>query len=213
MHESSMRHAADVVARYLDRARTLTVVDIGSYDINGSYREVLDAPGWNYVGVDLETGPNVDVVLESPYRLPFPSGQFDVLISGQAIEHMDFFWVSWLEMIRVVKPGGLIFLMAPSRGPEHRYPVDCWRFYPDGFDALARWGGVDSLEITTDWTPDVDPDSAVWGDTVGVFRVAAAGWRHRLARSLILHLSRRMLRSRLGTTRPTHAGQDLNAAE
>ena len=28
---------------------------------------------------------------------------------------------------------------APSRGPEHRYPNDCWRFYPDGYRALAKY--------------------------------------------------------------------------
>jgi SAM-dependent methyltransferase len=208
MHASSMQHMQDLLQRYLDPQTPLAMADIGSYDVNGSYRALTGHTQWRYTGVDLEPGPNVDVVMESPYRLPFATASMDVLISGQALEHMDFFWVSWLEMIRVVRPGGLIFMIAPSRGPEHRYPVDCWRFYPDGFDALARWGGADSVEISTDWSPHEDPASAVWGDTVGVFRVSAAGWRHRIARDLILRLSRRMLRSRLGTTRPLHAGRD-----
>jgi len=208
-----MRHMRDVLSRYLDPALGLTIADIGSYDVNGSYKDLIGDTRWQYTGVDLEPGPNVDIVMTSPYRLPFKTASMDVLLSGQALEHMDFFWVSWLEMIRVVKPGGLILMIAPSRGPEHRYPVDCWRFYPDGFDALARWGGAESLEITTDWQPDEDPESAPWGDTVGVFRVTGAGWRHRLARNLILSLSRRMLRSRLGTTRPSHGGHDLGPSE
>ena len=208
MHTSSMRHMRDLFARYLDPMQALKIADIGSYDVNGSYRDLIDDARWRYTGVDLEPGPNVDLVMTSPYNLPFATGSVDVLLSGQALEHMDFFWVSWLEMIRVVKPGGLILMIAPSRGPEHRYPVDCWRFYPDGFDALARWGGAESLEISTDWHPDEDPESAPWGDTVGVFRVSGAGWRHRLARALILMLSRRMLRSRLETTRPAHGGHD-----
>jgi hypothetical protein len=41
-------------------------------------------------------------------------------------------------MCRVVRPGGLIFLLAPSRGSEYRYPIHCWRLYPDGFRALAK---------------------------------------------------------------------------
>jgi hypothetical protein len=65
-------------------------------------------------------------------------------------------------MCRIVRPGGLIFLLAPSRGPEHRYPVDCWRFYPDGFRALAKWAGVHLLEVSTDWEEDSSPDSAPW---------------------------------------------------
>ena len=84
-----------------------------------------------------------------------------------------------------------MFLIAPSRGPEHRYPVDCWRFYPDGFHALAKLGRLELLEVGTDWEPHPEPDSAPWGDTVGVFRKnAPAGWRDRLAAHLLRWLSR-----------------------
>ena len=199
----------DLVSRYLPRSQPRRVLDIGSYDVNGSYKQVFDDPAWTYIGADLEPGPNVDVVLESPYRLPFASGSIDVLISGQAIEHMDFFWLSWLEMVRTVAPGGLVFLIAPSRGPEHRYPVDCWRFYPDGFDALARWAGVESVEITTDWEPDADPDSAAWGDTVGVFRVPRRSAARRAAQAVVRGLSRRMIRPAAGAG---HGGHDVSHA-
>lgn len=182
MHQSSLEHMRDLVARYLDPGRQIAVADIGSYDVNGSYRPLFDSPRWSYTGVDLAPGPNVDVVLKSPYRLPFPTASQDVLVSGQAFEHVEFFWLSWLEMVRVLRPGGLIFLIAPSRGPEHRYPVDCWRFYPDGYKALARWGELELLEVATDWDPHPAEDSAAWGDTVGVFRRRqGAAWRLRLA--------------------------------
>lgn len=205
-----MRHVADLVSRHLTRGRPATVVDIGSYDVNGSYKEHFDDPAWKYVGVDLEAGPNVDVVLESPYRLPFATGSIDVLVSGQAIEHMDYFWLSWLEMVRVTAPGGLIFLLAPSRGPEHRYPVDCWRFYPDGFRALAQWGGADLVEATTDWEPDEDPDSALWGDTVGVFRVRTPTLRERFDRALLRFASRRIAATRpAADAMQNHEGRDV----
>lgn len=176
----------DLVSRYLDRDRALAIADIGSYDVNGSYRSLFDSSRWLYQGVDLAPGPNVDLVLSSPYRLPFATGSLDLVVSGQAFEHVEFFWLSWLEMVRVLRPGGLIFLIAPSRGPEHRYPVDCWRFYPDAYRALARWGEVEALEVGTDWSPDVDPDSAPWGDTVGVFRRGGGGAKRlRLAAVLM----------------------------
>jgi SAM-dependent methyltransferase len=162
-----------------------TVVDIGSMDVNGTYRDLF--PGCRYIGVDMEPGPGVDVVAQKPYRYPISSESADLVISGQAFEHVEFFWLAWLEMSRLVKRGGLIFLLAPSRGPEHRYPVDCWRFYPDGFRALAKWGGLGLLEVSTDWEDDPDPDSAPWGDTVGVFRrfnETAAG---RVRRYLLRH--------------------------
>ena len=56
----------------------------------------------------------------------------------------------------------------PSSGHEHRYPVDCWRYYPDGVTALARWADLDVLYAGTDWEPRqvYDDDSAKWADTM-----------------------------------------------
>lgn len=180
MHTSSLEHVRRLVAGHLDPARPLDVIDIGSYDVNGSYKQFFEKPGWHYTGVDLAPGPNVDVVLTSPYRLPFPSFSVDVVVSGQAFEHVEFFWLTWMEMSRVLKPGGLIFLLAPSRGPEHRYPQDCWRFYPDGYRALAKYTGLELLEVGTDWEPHPVADSAPWGDTVGVFRRGPLSFLQRL---------------------------------
>jgi hypothetical protein len=42
--------------------------------------------------------------------------------------------------MRVLKPTGLLYINAPSNGAYHRYPVDCWRFYPDSGVALQNWG-------------------------------------------------------------------------
>jgi SAM-dependent methyltransferase len=165
----------DLVSRYLEPAAPLRIVDVGSYDVNGSYRSIFERPGWHYVGVDIAAGPNVDLVLSSPYRFPMRDSFADLVISGQAFEHIEFFWLTWKEMVRVARPGGLIFLIAPSRGSEHLHPVDCWRFLPGGYRALAKYvGNVDVVEVQTDWQPHSSPDSAEWGDTVGVFRKSSA---------------------------------------
>lgn len=161
---------SDLATRYLAGRSMLRVADLGSQDVNGSYRPLFDCPGWQYVGIDLVAGSNVDVVLPSPYRFPFRNGTFDLVVSGQAFEHVEYFWLTWLEMVRLLSPGGMIFLIAPSRGPEHRFPVDCWRFYPDAYAALARYANLELLEAKTDWAPAPELDSAPWGDSVGVFR-------------------------------------------
>jgi SAM-dependent methyltransferase len=191
MHRSSFEHMKALVDEYLDVARCYDVCDIGSQDVNGSYRILFDHPGWRYLGVDVAAGKNVDVVLTSPYRLPMSRNSFDVVISGQAFEHIDFFWLTWLEMVRVLKHGGWVFLIVPSRGPEHRYPVDCWRFYPDALDALARLGAMQLVKASTDWEPDADPDSAAWGDTVGVFRKPATGSPAARLTTYLRRISRR----------------------
>lgn len=188
---------ARLVAHYLDRDRALSVIDIGSRDVNGSYRTLFDAPAWRYRGIDLESGKGVDIVLRDPYTLPLPSGSVDLVISGQAFEHIEYFWLTWLEMARVLRPGGMVFLIAPSRGPEHRFPQDCWRFYPDGFRSLAKYGRFDLLEASTDWHAHPDHWSASWGDTVGVFRRRELTLRQRVVDAL----TRRVLQSRAEAVR------------
>ncbi|HRQ57824.1 MAG TPA: methyltransferase domain-containing protein [Azoarcus taiwanensis] len=147
----------------------LEILDVGAMDVNGSYRPLFDEAGWHYRGADLEPGRNVDIVLTDPYRFDgVASGSLDVVVSGQALEHMPRFWMFFLEVFRCLKPGGLCCIIAPAGGYEHRYPVDCWRFYPDGMIAAAEYARLRPIEVFTDWTPrDGYPDdSKVWQDTV-----------------------------------------------
>lgn len=175
MHQSSMEAMADFVQEFLEpwRGKPLNVLDVGSMDVNGSYRVLFDDPAWQYTGVDAEAGMGVDLVLTRAYRWNrLESAEFDVVISGQAFEHIEFPWVSMLEVARVMKPGALLCVLVPSGGYEHRYPLDCWRYYPDGIAALARWADLDVLSARTNWTPrqDYRDDSALWQDTILVAR-------------------------------------------
>ena len=165
MHQSSLRHVEDLLSRYAIRAGILA--DIGSMDVNGTYRHLF--PGWRYIGVDMEPGPGVDIVARKPYRYPLASESVDLVICGQAFEHMEYFWLGWLEICRIVKRGGLIFLLAPSRGPEHRYPVDCWRFYPDSGRALVKWAERNGYRPLLLESFIGAQDRDLWNDFVAVF--------------------------------------------
>src|SRR5579884_967573 len=90
------------------RGSHLRILDVGSYDVNGTYRHLFDDPSWEYVGLDMESGPGVDIAVRRPYRwAEVPSNSYDVLISGQAFEHIEFPWATILEVRRVLRPGGL----------------------------------------------------------------------------------------------------------
>ncbi len=149
----------------------MRIADVGSMDVNGCYRPLFEQPNWSYTGLDLETGPNVDIALDSPYSWPLDDASFDVVVSGQALEHVEFVWLTVEEISRILKPGGLCCLIAPSGGPEHRYPVDCWRIYPDGMRALAKFAGLDVIEAFSQWDKELHPDmNPIWKDTVLIAR-------------------------------------------
>lgn len=161
MHQSSMENMRRCLDWY-SPAAPYTVVDLGSADVNGGYRSFF-GPSIEYVGADLQAGPNVDVVMGDPYQLPFASESVDVVISGQMLEHCPHFWKVFTEIERILKPQGRAFLIAPSAGPIHRYPVDCYRFYPDAWAAVAEWA---NLRLVHCWHDDRGP----WQDLVGVFQ-------------------------------------------
>jgi hypothetical protein len=76
-----------------------------------------------------------------------------------------------LEVSRVLKRGALCCIIVPSGGPEHRFPVDCWRFYPDGLKALARYARLDVLDVATHWDASGYHDgSNDWKDSIMVTR-------------------------------------------
>lgn len=171
MHRSSYDKMAAFRDRYLAgrEASSLLIYDLGSCEVSGgSYRPLFDRPPWRYRGIDLAPGNNVDVVVRDPYRWrEIPSESADVVVSGQALEHIEFFWVTLLEVRRVLKPGGLCCIIAPSGGPEHRYPVDCWRFFPDGMASSARYAALEVLDIYGQEGETGYPDgSDLWRDTV-----------------------------------------------
>ncbi len=146
----------------LEQLERITVLDVGGADVNGSFRQVFKGPKFHYLTCDLRAAPGVSIVLEDPYRLPLDDASVDLVLSGQMLEHCEFFWLAFTEMMRVVKPGGYLFLIAPSGGPVHRHPVDCYRFYPDAFRALARYANCELVDLWQDERPP-------WNDLVGVF--------------------------------------------
>ena len=171
MHASSMDNMQRCYNRYI-RGNSkfgvnVKVADIGGQNVNGSYRDIFSLPQFDYLAIDLEDGDGIDVVLQDPYVLPFENESVELIISGQAFEHVEFFWLLFEEMVRVLSPNGFIFLIAPSGGKIHRYPVDCYRFYPDSFFALSKYTGIEPVEIYMD-------DKGPWNDLVGVFSKATA---------------------------------------
>jgi SAM-dependent methyltransferase len=138
MHDTAMSYGGAFVRTYLPNTPGLIVIDIGAQDFCGSLKSHM-RPTDKYIGVDFVGGANVDVVMSDPYKLPFDDESVDAVLCSSCFEHSEFFWELFVEMIRVLKPTGLIYLNVPSNGAFHRFPVDCWRFYPDSGRALERW--------------------------------------------------------------------------
>lgn len=172
MHASAMMNCKlffDCYGSQFPSGAPARLIEIGSQDVNGSLRD-LAPKHIEYIGVDFAAGKGVDVILDDPYKLPFADASADLVLSSSCFEHSEMFWLVFLEILRVLKPHGLFYLNAPSNGPFHRYPVDCWRFYPDSGNALVTWArrnGLNPLVLESYTSCQLTDD--MWNDFVCVF--------------------------------------------
>ena len=172
MHYNAMRHAKLFFETYCsDPTVDLSVVEIGSYNVNGSLKDVITPNVKKYTGVDFSPGPGVDVILTDPYHFPFADNTFDVLVTSSCFEHSELFWLTFLESLRILKPNGIMYCNTPSAWMcYHQFPVDCWRFYPDSARALETWACRNKLStmVLESYisTPSAPGECA---DMVGVF--------------------------------------------
>lgn len=169
MHESCLDKVRIFIDEYLGeyKEKDLSVLDVGSMtaiDSQKSHRPLIADTHWKYTGLDIEPGPNVDVVPGDPYDwMEIPDNNFDVVLCSQVFEHIEFIWISILEISRVLKPNGLACIIAPSAGTVHRHPYDCWRYYPDGLQALAKYADLRVLESDIQKNP-VYKKGNIWKD-------------------------------------------------
>ncbi len=139
------------------------VLSFSGCGVYGSCRTIFPAQQFDYFGAGFARGEDLSVVFGDPCALPFGGASIDIVISAQIFERCEFFWLAFLEMVRVLKPQGYIFLIAPSAGPVNRNPVDCYRFNPDAYQALAKYA---KCRLVDAWRDERGP----WFNLAGVFR-------------------------------------------
>lgn len=119
------------LAPYANDGRTLEV------GIRGNTRHGRFFP--NRIGIDIKSGPGVDVVA-SVYELPFVENEFDTVLCVSVLEHLEDPRKAIAEMHRVLKPGGKIIISVPFLFPIHDAPGDYWRFTKYGLRNLFSEG-------------------------------------------------------------------------
>jgi len=169
MHDTANLLGARFFSVYLaDETREYKILDVGALDVSGSLRR-LAPPRSTYVGIDVEAGPGVDVVLSDPHVFPFEAQSFDALVSSSAFEHDSMFWLTFLEMVRVTKKGGVIYINVPSNATYQSKARDCWRFYPDSALALIDWARHHGHDVSLAESFTALRRRDVWNDYVMVF--------------------------------------------
>ncbi|UKP00279.1 methyltransferase domain-containing protein [Nostoc sp. UHCC 0870] len=168
-----------------------TVLDVGC-GIGGSSRILARDYGFAVTGVTISpqqverakqlTAKELDVqfLVDDAMALSFPDASFDVVWSIEAGPHMPDKAVFARELMRVLKPGGIMVLADWNQRDDRQIPLNFWEkpvmqqlldqwSHPafasiEGFsEVLVETGFVEGEVITADWTQQTLPS---WLDSI-----------------------------------------------
>jgi len=152
MHKEANEEMTRLFLEYLGPClpREFDVLDVGSLDVNGSYKEDIESLGYSYFGCDIREGQNVDLVVKiseiGVSEIPLNACNVDHVISGSCFEHALNPFQLMQECARVLAPGGYVIINAPFIWHEHDHPYDCFRYLPRGMQALFEFAGLKHIK-------------------------------------------------------------------
>ena len=127
--------------------RGASVLDVGGGP--GYFRAAFVAAGAHYVSVDSDLGemaargrPEPGSVLGSGMALPIKDEAVDVCYSSNVLEHVSHPWQMAAEMLRVTRPGGLVYCSFTNwLSPWGGHETSPWH-YLGGHRAARRYARV-----------------------------------------------------------------------
>lgn len=127
----------------------MRVLEIGPQGIPSAYQQIVNKPTITWHTLDLyDSYPGLTYTSHEEYNYPIDGESYDLIISGQVMEHVKKIWLWLAELKRIVKTNGTIILINPVSWPYHAIPVDCWRIYPEGMKALCDQYQLDIILCT-----------------------------------------------------------------
>ena len=187
MHESCYKNFIIFLEKYTNNQKVYKILEIGSKQVNTNNKKTcLDLLKtqdilYEYTGLDIESGENVDIISADPYSYPLESESYDIIICSSVLEHVPLFWKTFLEIVRITRKDGLMYFNTPSSGRIHKYPLDCWRFYPDAYKALEICS-EDKVELLENYIYEEEQLNILlsdkkdqykgnyWHDNIGIFK-------------------------------------------
>lgn len=108
-----------------------------------SYPKVLNAGssdvryGGDCTNVDIQAKPGVDYVCDI-HELPFRDNSFDVVVCNAVLQYCENPFTVAKQFLRVLRPGGYLYVDAPWMQPYCQDTPDKFRFSEDGLKTVFK---------------------------------------------------------------------------
>ncbi len=153
----------------------MKVLEIGPSGIPSAYQRVVNNHTIDWHTLDIAANyPGITYVATEEYSYPIESESYDLIISGQVIEHVKQIWLWMAELKRILKPTGTMIIVNPISWPYHAFPVDCWRIFPEGMRALcdhvqlklvlSEFESLEAEHFSNTYTPTIPGESYTFLD-------------------------------------------------
>lgn len=158
--------ALDVFKRLMAERTHPKILLTGAHVWEGSFQVdyTSHAPNARWVTTDI-TG-NVDIVTDLQKIPDEYAGTFDGIYCPATLEHIERPWCAIHEMVKCLKPNGVLFISTHQTFPLHGYPNDYFRFSTEALNVMCFDSGLHVVEsaysVPCTITPQ-DPESVnVW---------------------------------------------------
>lgn len=118
MHDSAFAFVRDTLGKIPSRR---SVLEIGSYNVNGSVRSLFD-PECRYHGIDVRSGPGVDEVVSGQDYVLRAGQWFDTVVTTEVLEHTPDGEALCRNAYQVLSHGG-VFLVTAATDPRTPHGV------------------------------------------------------------------------------------------
>ena len=105
----------------------MRVLEIGPDGAPSTYQRAVNDISIVWHTLDLRDDAMLTYRAKYEYEFPVESGSYDIVLSGNVIEHVRQIWTWMVELTRICKPNGVVVTINPVSWPYHEAPVDCWR--------------------------------------------------------------------------------------
>ncbi|MCA9045585.1 MAG: methyltransferase domain-containing protein [Planctomycetaceae bacterium] len=150
----------------------MKVLEIGPDGFPSTYRKLIDNSTLQWETIDILDDERLTHKAIDEYNFGLPDNAYDIVVSGQVIEHVRKTWRWIREVSRVCKPGGCVVTVNPVSWGYHEAPIDCWRIYPEGMKSLYDEAG---LEVEHCVAESLEPLSRRVSQYLKVFRKVLTG--------------------------------------
>lgn len=142
-HFEQLQFLREVKSIFPDFFRNKKVLEVGSLNINGTVRDFFN--DCNYIGIDLDSGPGVDVVCQGQHY-DAPDKSFDVVISCECFEHNPFWVQTFFNMHRMTAQNGLVVVTCATIG-RHEHGTTRTSPQDSPFTVLKGWEYYKNLSV------------------------------------------------------------------